>query len=52
MRVELNSNKRIEINDQLCGRLRDLLGKSSIEMLIDQKSLSAKAPPPKWGGRA
>ena len=49
MHVQLNSNKKIEINEQLCGRLRELLGKSSVEMLIDQKSLSAKAPPgPKW----
>ncbi len=50
MRVELNSNKRIEINDQLTRRLTDLLGGTSIEMLIDRKALSAKAEPKKqWG---
>lgn len=49
MHVQMKSNKRIDINEQLCGRLRELLGKTSVEMLIDQKSLSAKAPPgPKW----
>jgi DNA polymerase-3 subunit alpha len=50
MRGELNSNKRIEINDQLTRRLTDLLGGTSIEMLIDRKALSAKAEPKKqWG---
>ena len=49
MRVELDSNKRIDINDQLTRRLTDLLGKTSVEMLIDRKSLSAKAEPKKWG---
>ncbi len=44
MHVQMNSNKKIEINEQICGRLRALLGKTSVEMLIDQKSLSAKAP--------
>ena len=49
MRVELDSNKRIDINDQLTRRLTDLLGKTSVEMLIDRKALSAKAEPKKWG---
>ncbi len=44
MRVQMESNKRVEVNEQLCSRLRDLLGNSSLEMLIDQKGLSAKAP--------
>ncbi len=49
MLVELKSNRRIEVNEQLCGRLRDLLGASQVEMLVDEKSLSAKAgPAPKW----
>ena len=49
MWVELDSNKRIDINDQLTRRLTDLLGKTSVEMLIDRKALSAKAEPKKWG---
>ncbi len=49
MRVELDSNKKIDINDQLTSRLTELLGKTSVEMLIDRKSLSAKAEPKKWG---
>jgi DNA polymerase-3 subunit alpha len=52
MRVELDSNRRVEINDQLTRRLSDLLGATSVEMLIDRKQLSAKAEPKKrWGGR-
>jgi len=51
MRVELNSNKRVDINDQLTSRLKELLGKTSVEMLIDRKSLSGKAEPKKWGRR-
>ena len=47
MRVELDSNRRIEVNEQLCGRLRELLGNGGVEMLVDQKSLSAKAGPEK-----
>ena len=49
MRVEMDSNKRIDINDQLTSRLTELLGKTSVEMLIDRKALSAKAEPKKWG---
>ena len=50
MRVELNSHRRIEINDELTSRLNELLGPASVEMLIDRKSLSAKAEPRKsWG---
>jgi DNA polymerase-3 subunit alpha len=50
MRVELNSNKRVDINEQLTRRLTELLGATSIEMLIDRKALSAKAEPKKqWG---
>ena len=52
MRVQLKSNKRVEVNDELRDRLSDLLGKSSVEMIIDRKSLSAKAEPKKaWGKR-
>ncbi|MEM7782366.1 MAG: DNA polymerase III subunit alpha [Planctomycetota bacterium] len=51
MRVEMTSRKKIEINDQLTRRLTDLLGKTSVEMLIDRKSLSAKAEPKKWERR-
>ncbi|MEL7497533.1 MAG: DNA polymerase III subunit alpha [Planctomycetota bacterium] len=47
MRVELNSRRRIEINDELTGRLNDLLGTTSVEMLVDRKSLSGKADPKK-----
>ena len=50
MRVEMNSNKRVDINDQLTKRMTELLGKTSVEMLIDRKQLSAKAEPRKgWG---
>ncbi len=50
MRVELDSHRRIEINDELTSRLNELLGPTSVEMLIDRKSLSAKAEPRKsWG---
>ncbi len=50
MRVEMNSNKKVDINDQLTKRLTELLGKTSVEMLIDRKQLSAKAEPKKsWG---
>ena len=48
MRVEMDSKKRVDINDQLTGRLTELLGKTSVEMLIDRKALSAKAEPKKW----
>ena len=51
MRVELNSNKRVEINDQLTKRLSDLLGATAVEMLIDRKQLSAKAEPKKSWSR-
>jgi DNA polymerase-3 subunit alpha len=52
MRVQLKSNKRVEVNDELRDRLSDLLGKSSVEMIIDRKTLSAKAEPKKaWGKR-
>jgi len=49
MRVQLNSNRGIEINDQIQKRLGDLLGKSAVEPLIDRKALSAKAEPKKYG---
>ncbi len=52
MRVEMDSNKRIDINDQLTSRLTDLLGKTSVEMLIDRKTLSAKAEPKKWNRKS
>ncbi|MDA7932285.1 MAG: DNA polymerase III subunit alpha [Mariniblastus sp.] len=51
MRVEMNSNRKVEISEQLTSRLTDLLGKTSVEMLIDRKALSAKAEPKKWGKR-
>jgi DNA polymerase-3 subunit alpha len=43
--VELNSKRRIEVNEELCRRLRDALGESNVETLVDEKSLSAKADP-------
>ena len=49
MLVNLRSSKRIEINDQLCSRLRELLGNSSLEMIVDQKALSARAQPRQKG---
>ncbi len=52
MRVELNSNKRVDINDQLTRRLSDLLGATAIEMLVDRKQLSAKADPKKSWSRS
>jgi len=51
MRVEMNSNRKVEVSEQLTSRLTDLLGKTSVEMLIDRKALSAKAEPKKWGKR-
>jgi len=51
MRVEMDSNRKVEISEQLTSRLTDLLGKTSVEMLVDRKSLSAKAEPRKWGKR-
>jgi len=44
MRVELNSTKRIEIKEELCNRLRDILGGAQVEMLVDENSLSSRAP--------
>ena len=50
MRVQLDSNRKIAVSEQLCGRLRELLGTGGVEMLVDTKSLSAKAgPEKKWG---
>ena len=52
MRVQLDSNRKIEVSEQLCGRLRELLGTSGVEMLVDTKSLSEKAgPEKKWRKR-
>ncbi len=49
-RVEMSSSKKIEVNEQMHRRLTDLLGKNAVEMLVDQKALSAKAPAGnKWG---
>jgi DNA polymerase-3 subunit alpha len=48
MRVEMASNRTIDITEELDRRLSDLLGKTCVEMLIDRKSLSAKAPEKKW----
>ena len=47
MRVELDSRKKVDINEELTGRLNDLLGATSVEMLIDRKQLSQKADPKK-----
>ena len=52
MRVELNSSKRVEINDELTRRLSGLLGATAVEMLIDRKQLSAKAEPKKSWSRS
>jgi DNA polymerase-3 subunit alpha len=42
--VQLATHKtKIDINEQLCGRLRDLLGSSNVEMLVDRKALAGKA---------
>ena len=51
--VRLKSNKmRVDINSQLCSRLDELLGSNNFEMIVDRKSLSAKAEPQKkWGGK-
>ena len=49
MRVQLKSNRGIDINDQIHSRLSALLGKTAVEMLIDRKALSAKAEPKKYG---
>jgi DNA polymerase-3 subunit alpha len=47
--VDLDSKRRIEVNEELFRRLRDVLGETNVETLIDEKSLSAKADPaPKW----
>ena len=45
VRVELDSRKRVDINKELTQRLNQLLGATSVEMLIDRKTLSAKAEP-------
>ncbi len=47
MVVQVDSHKKIDVNEQMCDRLRQLLGTSGVEMLVDQKSLSAKAGPEK-----
>ena len=52
MRVELASNRQVDITEQLTSRLTELLGKTSVEMLIDRKSLSAKAPEKKSWARS
>jgi DNA polymerase-3 subunit alpha len=51
IRVELNSSRRIEIKEELCHRLRDILGAAHVELLVDETSLSSKAPAngKKWG---
>ena len=53
MKVYLKSNKlKVEINNQLCSRLEDLLGQGGYEMVVDRRSLTSKSEPPrKWGGR-
>ncbi len=45
-RVQMKSNKvRVEINQQLCGRLEELLGAGKLEMVVDRKDLTSKSPP-------
>ena len=44
VRVDLQSNKRYELRDELCLRLRELLGGTNVEMIVDEKKLTAKAP--------
>lgn len=51
MKVSLQSNKRVDINEELCSRLKELLGTSSLEMVVDHKALSAKATPRQYGRR-
>ena len=51
-RVHLKSNKvKLDINEELSDRLRELLGKGSVEMLVDSKRLTKPAPKKKWAGR-
>ncbi|MEM7454652.1 MAG: OB-fold nucleic acid binding domain-containing protein [Planctomycetota bacterium] len=51
IRVQMDSSKKIDINDQLCRRLRELLGNSGVEMLVDRKALSGKSNGEKRYGR-
>ncbi|MEM9412535.1 MAG: OB-fold nucleic acid binding domain-containing protein, partial [Planctomycetota bacterium] len=53
MKVHLKSNKiRVDINQQLCSRLEELLGHNGFEMVVDRKQLSGRAEPQKkWSGR-
>ncbi len=52
-KVHLVSKKlRVDINNELCSRLKDLLGSCGFEMIIDRKQLSARAAPAKkWSNR-
>jgi DNA polymerase-3 subunit alpha len=46
VRVDLKASKlRIDVNNQLCRRLRELLGDDNLEMIVDRRSLSAKFDP-------
>ena len=40
--VQLQSQKQIDVNPQLCSRLRELLGASAVEMLVQKSSLTSK----------
>ncbi|MDG2184877.1 MAG: DNA polymerase III subunit alpha [Mariniblastus sp.] len=53
MEVSLAVNKlKVDVNQQLCSRLEERLGKEALEMIVDRNSLSAKAPPQKrWSKR-
>ncbi len=53
IRVHLSSRKlRVDINQQLCNRLEDLLGSGGYEMVVDRKQLTSPAKPaPKWTSR-
>ena len=52
--VSLAVNKmKVDINQQLCQRLEERLGKGALEMVVDRTSLSSKAPPQKrWSSRS
>ena len=51
MHVEMMSTRKVNVNEQLCTRLRELLGPKGLEMLVDKSQLSAKATPRRWGNK-
>ncbi len=48
--VQLKSRKiKVDINPELCRRLEERLGSQAVEMIVNQRMLTAKAPPKrKW----